>query len=156
MPVLHFSTHIEGPCETIFTLIADLTRYDRWLPRSRTFGSVSQISNTPVGLGTRYVDIGSSGTMQGLVTAYEPPTHIAFQQTMPVKLLLLTGDLDIHIGYTLEQEGQVTCVVRDVSFHLPIVLKVAQPIIVATVRRESKRLLILMKRYVEKQPENDR
>ena len=29
MPTLHFTSHIEGPCETVFGLIADITHYDR-------------------------------------------------------------------------------------------------------------------------------
>jgi hypothetical protein len=40
---------------------------------------------------------------------------------------------------------------RDVTFELPGVLKVTQPIIVSTVRRESERLLQVMKRTVETQ-----
>ncbi|HLJ35783.1 MAG TPA: SRPBCC family protein [Ktedonobacteraceae bacterium] len=151
MPVLHFTTHIEGSDETIFALIADLTGYDRWLPRSNAFGAVTKISQVPVGLGTTYVDKGPSGTMHGSVVDYRLPTHIAFQQSMPVKLLLLTGMLDLHIRYTLEPGGQTTQVNRDVSFYLPGVLKLAEPIIVTTVRRESQRLLLLMKRYVETQ-----
>jgi len=154
MPALHFTAHIDGPCETIFALIADLTGYDRWLPRSRAFGAVTQVSPTPVGLGTTYVDTGPSGAMRGSVTDYEPPARIAFQQSMPVKLLLLSGTLDLHIRYTLEPDEQSTQVSRDVTFHLPGVLKVAQPIIVATVRRESERLLQVMKHYVETRAED--
>ena len=30
MPALHFTTQIDGPSETIFALIADITRYDRF------------------------------------------------------------------------------------------------------------------------------
>ncbi len=154
MPALHFTAHIDGPGETIFALIADLTRYDRWLPRSRAFGAVTQVSHTPVGPGTTYVDIGPSGAMHGSVTDYEPPARIAFQQSMPVKVLLFAGTLDLHIRYTLEPIGQATQVSRDVTFQLPGALKAAQPIIVATVRRESERLLQVMKRYVETRPED--
>jgi uncharacterized protein YndB with AHSA1/START domain len=155
MPALHFTTDIDGPGETVFALIADLTRYDRWLPRSRAFGAVTQVSHTPVGLGTTYVNTGPSGAMHGSVTDYQPPARIAFQQSMPVKLLLFAGTLEMHIRYTLEPVGQATRVSRDVTFHLPGVLKVAQPIVAATVRRESERLLQVMKRYVETRPEGD-
>jgi hypothetical protein len=53
MPASHFTVHIGGPSEIVFALIADLTQYDRWLPRSKAFG-----------LGTTYVDTGPSGAMQ--------------------------------------------------------------------------------------------
>jgi uncharacterized protein YndB with AHSA1/START domain len=151
MPILHFAAHIEGPCEKIFGLIADITQYDQWLPSSRAFGAVTQVSQTPVGLGTTYIDNGPSGAMQGSITEYQPPERIAFQQSMPVKLLVFAGTLELHTRYTLEPVGQATLVSRDVSFQLPGVLKVAQPIIVSTVRRESERLLQVMKRTIETQ-----
>ncbi len=149
MPALHFTADIEGPSETIFALIANLIQYDQWLPRSRAFGAVTQVSPTPVGLGATYVDTGPSGAMHGSITDYQPSSRIAFRQSMPVKLLLFTGTLEMDIRYTLERVGQATRVSREVSFQLPGVLKAAQPIVVATVRRESERLLLLMKHYVE-------
>ena len=112
MPALHFTTQIDGPSETIFALIADITRYDRWLPRSS-----------------------------------------AFQQSMPIKQLLFTGTLELDIRYTLEAVGQKTRVNRDVGFHLSGVLKAAQPIVAATIRKESQRILLL-RPYVETRPED--
>jgi uncharacterized protein YndB with AHSA1/START domain len=156
MPVLRFTAHIEGSSERIFGLIADLTEYDRWLPRSKAFGSVTKVSQVPAGLGTTYVDSGSSGEMKGSVTEYQPPTCIVFQQSMPVRLLLFAGILELHIRYSLEPVGRATNVIREVSFELPGVLKLAHPIVAATVRRESERLLQDMKRYVETHPEDEK
>jgi uncharacterized protein YndB with AHSA1/START domain len=149
MPTLHFTTNIEAPCETIFDLIADITQYDRWLPRSSAFGAVTQVSPTPVGQGTTYVDQGPSGTMKGSIIEYQPPTRITFQQSMPVKLLVISGNLELRIQYTLEPLEHATRVNRDVTFHLPAMLLVAQPIIASTISRESKRLLQIMKRTIE-------
>ncbi|HET8845983.1 MAG TPA: SRPBCC family protein [Ktedonobacteraceae bacterium] len=154
MPDLHFSIGIHGSAETIFALIAAIDQYDRWLPGSAAFGSVSQVSPIPIGLGTKYTDTGSSGTMHGSITAYQPPMHITFQQSMPVKLLIIAGTLTLQIRYILEPLEQETRVDREVSFHLENKLKVAQPFVVATVRRESKRILQVLKQYVESQPEN--
>jgi uncharacterized protein YndB with AHSA1/START domain len=154
MPALHFTTHIDGPSETIFELIADLAHYGRWLPSSRAFDAVTQVS-APIGLGTTYVNTGSSGAMQGSITDYQPPTRIAFRQSTRIKLLLFAGTLDMNIRYTLEPAGQATRVERDVAFDTHGVLKAVQPIIVATIRRESKRLMQVMKRYVETLPEHD-
>jgi uncharacterized protein YndB with AHSA1/START domain len=149
MPTLHFTTNIEGPCEPIFGLIADITQYNRWLPRSSAFGAVTQVSPTPIGAGATYIDQGPSGAMKGSITEYQPPTHITFQQSMPVKLLVISGILELHIQYTLEPVENTTHVNRDVTFHLPAMLLVAQPIIASTIRRESKRLLQIMKRTIE-------
>ena len=93
--------------------------------------------------------------MQGSITEYHPPARIAFRQSMPVKLLVFAGSLELNIRYTLEPVGQATRVSRDVTFQLPGVLKIAQPIIVSTVRRESERLLQVMKRTVETRPDDD-
>ena len=66
-------------------------KYDRWLPGSKAFDGVAQVSPTPTGVGTTYVD----GTMRGSITEYNPPERITFQQSMPVKVLLLTGMVEI-------------------------------------------------------------
>ena len=149
MPTLHFTTNIEGPRETIFGLIADITQYNRWLPRSGAFGAVTQVSPTPVGPGTSYIDQGSSGAMKGSIIEYQPPTRITFEQSMLVKFLVISGILELHIQYTLEPVEHETHVNREVTLHLPGLLFGAQPIIASTIRRESKRLLQIMKRTIE-------
>ena len=148
MATLHFTISINGSRETIFALIADLAHYNRWLSGSRTFDGVTQVSPVPTGIGTTYVD----GALHGSIIEYNAPERITFQQSMPVKVLLLTGKLDFRVGYTLEATGsggQSTHVIREVIFNLQGVLRVAQPILAATIRRESGRLLEAMKRYVE-------
>ncbi len=127
MPDLHFTTLIEGSAESVFALIADLAHYDRWLPGSQAFGAITQISPLPVGLGTTYIDAGPAGTRHGEVTEYDPPTRISFHQPMEVKQRVLTGTIDIH--------G---------------LLKVAQPFVIAGFRQENERMLLALKRYVEK------
>jgi uncharacterized protein YndB with AHSA1/START domain len=148
MPLLRVTIDIKGSRETIFDLVADLAHYDRWLPGSRVFGGVTQVSSTPPGVGTTYAD----GPMRGSITEFNPPERITFEQSMPVKVLLLTGKLDSHVRYTLEAigtDGQSTHVIREVTFNLHGVLKATQPLLVGTIRRESGRLLEMMKRYVE-------
>ena len=148
MPSLRFTADINGPRETIFDLIADLAHYDRWLSRSRVFGGVTQVSSTSPDVGTTYAD----GPMRGSITEFNPPERIAFEQSMPVKALLLAGKLDMRVRYTLEamgSDGQATHVIREVSFNLQGILGAARPLVASTVRRESGRLLEMMKRYVE-------
>ena len=40
--------------------------------------------------------------------------------------------------------------IREVTFHLHGILGAAQPLVVSTIRRESGRLLEMLKRYVER------
>lgn len=151
MPVLHFSTLIEGSAETIFALIADLAHYDRWLPGSNSFGEITQITPLPVGLGTTYIDAGATGIRHGEVTEYSPPTHISFHQPMQVKQGLLSGTIDIRLRYTLEQVEQTIPVNRDLTFKIHGLLRVAQPLVIRAFRRENERVLLALKQYVEKE-----
>ncbi len=149
MPSLRFTADINGTRETIFDLIADLAHYDRWLPGSKVFGGMTQISPASPSVSTTYAD----GTMRGSITEFNPPERITFEQSMPVKSLLLIGKLDMHVRYTLEATGndrQATHVIREVTFNLHGILGAAQPLLVSTIRRESGRMLEMMKRYVER------
>jgi carbon monoxide dehydrogenase subunit G len=150
MPDLHFTILIQGSPETIFALIADLAHYDRWLPGSSSFGAITEISPLPVALGTTYIDAGPSGVRRGVVTEYDPPTLISFHQPMQVKQGLISGAIDIHLRHTLEPQGQSTRLDRDLTLGIQGLLKLAQPVIIAQFRRENERMLLALKRYVEK------
>jgi len=50
----------------------------------------------------------------------------------------------------LEAMGRRRIVMRAVTFHLHGILGAAQPLVVSTIRRESGRLLEMIKRYVER------
>ena len=56
MPSLRCTADINGTRETIFDLIADLAHYDRWLPGSRVFGGMTQVSPVSPGISTTYAD----------------------------------------------------------------------------------------------------
>jgi hypothetical protein len=90
--------------------------------------------------------------MRGSITEFNPPERITFEQSMPVKVLLLTGKLAFRVRYMLGvtgSNGESTHVIREVTFNLHGILRAAQPLVVNTIRRESGRLLEMMKRYVE-------
>jgi hypothetical protein len=113
------------------------------------FGGMTQVSPVSPGVGTTYAD----GTMRGSITEFNPPERITFEQSMPVKALLLTGKLDVRVRYALEatgSDGQATHVIREVTCNLHGILGAAQPLVVSTIRRESGRMLEMMKRYVER------
>lgn len=149
-----FTARIEGSPETIFELIADMPNYGRWLPGSDAFGGTTQVSPYPVRLGTTYLDAGPAGQRPGSVTAYDPPKHIAFHHTMPLKKGPLTADIYVNIRYTFEPIERATLVIRDLdlTIEMPGLLKVAKPFVVSAFREENVRILAELKRYVEAQP----
>jgi uncharacterized protein YndB with AHSA1/START domain len=124
MPALHFTILIHGSPETIFALLADLAHYDRWLPGSASFGGITEIAPLPVGLGTTYIDAGPAGMRHGTITEFEPPRHLSFHQPMQV---VLRGTIDIYVRQTLEPEGQMTRLHRDLTLAIHGILKAVQP-----------------------------
>ena len=104
---MDFTIDIARPPERVFALIADLPSYPRWLPPSGLYGSTTQVSETPVTLGTTYVD-GKQAKLRGRVTEYQPPFAIAFHQ----ESRLLLSRLAIDIRYRLEPLGAGTRVHR--------------------------------------------
>src|SRR5260370_15446910 len=117
MPSLRLTADINGTRETIFDLLADLAHYDRWLPGSRVFGGMTQVPPVSPGVGTTYAD----GAMRGSITEFNSPERLTFEQSMPVKALLLTGKLYVRVRYALEAPGTVgqpTLVMSEVIFNL--------------------------------------
>lgn len=149
MPDVHFTVLIKGSAETIFALLADLQHYDRWLPGSGSFGGITEITPLPVGLGTTYIDAGPSGVRHGTVTEFDPPTLLSFHQPMQVRQGPLRGNIDIHLRHTLAPEEQLTRLNRDLTLRVQGLLKVVEPVVVASFRKENERVLGILKQYVE-------
>ncbi len=152
MPELHFTTDIDGPPEAVFDLIADLAHYGDWLPGSGAFGTISEISPLPVQLGTTYVDAGPTGTRYGTVTEFLRPVHIGFHQPMRVRRFPTRGMIDIRLRHRLTAVGPATRLDRDLTIGLPGGLRLAQPIVMANLRKENDRVLSVLKAYVEAGP----
>ena len=150
-----FKAEIKGSPESIFDVVADMPNYDRWLPGSRSFGSTKDVSPYPVRLGTTYLDGGPLGVRPGSVTEFDRPKSIGFHQTMLVKQGPLTADCDIRIRVTFEPIASGTVVTRtlDLVLKIPGLLKIADPLVVSSFRKENARLLAELKRYVEAQPQ---
>jgi uncharacterized protein YndB with AHSA1/START domain len=151
---LVFNARIGGPPEVIFDLIADMPNYGRWLPGSEAFGATSEVTPYPVQLGTRYLDAGSLGERPGEVTEFERPNRIAFHHTMSLKKGPLRAELDIHVRYRIEPDGDGsgTALIRslDISIHTRGLARLAEPIVMHGLRKENVRVLAELKRYVER------
>jgi uncharacterized protein YndB with AHSA1/START domain len=146
MAELQFHTVIKSPIETVFKLIADLPHYDKWLPPSRLYGAVTQYTGMPIQRGTTYVDQGKFSRMVGRVTEFELPRRIHFRQTTNS----LFGALDIEIRYTLTSAGNFTTkVTREVLVRPTGGYRLAQGMLLGSIRTESERILAAMKAHLE-------
>ncbi|MBD0343635.1 MAG: hypothetical protein ICV63_02110 [Coleofasciculus sp. Co-bin14] len=59
--------------------------------------------------------------------------------------------MDIKIQYTLQTVENGTEVTRDFTLYVLGILKLMQPILVSTIRKENERILQVMKTYLEAQ-----
>ena len=149
-----YISQINGSPETIFDLIANMPNYRRWLPGSRAFSGITQVTPYPVRLGTTYLDVGPVGERPGRVTEFDRPRHIGFHHTMFVTKGPLTAHINARIRYTFEPVEGGTFVTRrlDVAVHIPGLLKIADRLVVSAIHKENARLLPNLKRYIEAQP----
>lgn len=156
MSVTHpvFTARIQGAREILFDLIADMPNYGRWLPGSQAFGGTTQVSPYPVRLGTTYLDAGPQGERPGSVTEFDPPRRIAFHHTMQIRKGPLVANVCVNIRYTFELDHGATEVTRalDLAINMPVLLRLAEPLILRAFRKENFRILAELKRYVEAQP----
>src|SRR5260221_14460926 len=141
---MDFTIDIARPVEQVFALIADLPNYHRWLPPSSLYGTTTQVSDTPLTLGTRYVD-GKQATLHGRVTEFRPPFALAFHQ----EARLLLSRLTIDIRYRLEPLGAHTRGYRTPTPRLSGGLAVLPPLIVRPIRNEDLPTLAMMKQGLE-------
>ena len=139
---------IRCSAEKIFDVIVDFRGQDRWLKKSSVFRGTGEISSDPVTLGTTYREPGPAGARNGTVTELERPTKLTCHQplTMPLHL----GTVDATLRYTLAPTGSESShVERVVTLGIPRSLKLLQPVLVRTFRRESGRTLLALKAYTE-------
>lgn len=141
---------IERSIETVFEQIRDLSGYKAWLPASRMFTEVMDISDYPVRVGTTYADKGPAAVMRGEVAEMEPPKLIAFRQVTDFKRGVLSGELTMSIRYSLEAVGsRETLVTRELGIQTTGLLTVMQPVLAMAIRKEDERVLQRLKEYLE-------
>lgn len=73
---------VQRPVGEVFDRLADLPGYAGWMHRTGLFRRCRMTSELPVRAGTTYVDSTWMGAFQGEVTEFEPPTRIAFRETL--------------------------------------------------------------------------
>lgn len=146
---LRFETALTAGADEVFSLLADLRGYDRWLPRSAAFHGTSKISDGPIAAGTTYVEPGPLGTRYGVVTTFERPARLNFEQPMKLKPAWL-GTIGIKISQTLTPTPEGVHFFRVVELSPKGAAAVATPLIAAAFRAENERMLIALKAFVER------
>jgi uncharacterized protein YndB with AHSA1/START domain len=146
MPDFTFSATINAAPEAIFDLLQDIAHYDRWLPTSNLYVGVIDISDTPIKLGTTYIDQGKSTRMQGKIIAYEPPKHLGFQQTQK----LLGGELTVTAVYHLTPVSAGTQLTRETTVQTTGLLRLLRFYLLRTIKPENERTLAILQAHFEK------
>lgn len=144
---------IAYPAPKVFDIIVDLANQNRWLSRSSAFKGTVGISTNPVRLGTTYREPGPIGVRNGVVTEFEPPTRVTFDQPMTLKWRL--GTLGVVLSYRLSPSGEGTHVRRVCTLTVPPHLTPLTPILVRSFRVESARTLAALKVYADRLGHDD-
>lgn len=147
----HSTITINAPADKVFDIITDLPAYANWLPNTSTFPGITEISDSPLKLGSTYTEASASGIRHGKVIEYERGSKVVFHQPMklyPVESGIL---IDIKVQVVLkESEDGVTTVERDVFLGMPDALKEQEAGWYAGAGQEGDRVMGLLKEYVER------
>ena len=152
MAAIRATTDVNAPAQKVFDAVTDLQSYSKWLPDSGTFNGTTEISESPVKLGTTYVESSPGGVRSGKVIEFERPSKVVFHQ--PMKLNPASGGhvIDIKVEVTLKENRGVTTVERDVYLGFPEPLQPLKEAWDKGGSEESVRVLNLLKKYVESLP----
>ena len=139
----NLSVEISAPPNRVYSVLADLPGFARWLPRSSAYDGTFEVTDNPCVTGTRDTENTPLGRVQGEVEEAVEDRRLVFRQTTE------RGDFSIRSTYELsaapgatrvDRTGEVTCSGRLTLLH---------PIIVASTRRENRRTLKFLKMHLD-------
>ena len=116
------STTIAADADAVYALIVDLPNYDNWLPKSPVYHGITEIYESPITVGTTYIEKSPNGTRYGKVVAMDAPArHVRFRQAMKVwpEFLGLAIDVTVDIKVAHKAAGHGCEVHREVIVTLP-------------------------------------
>lgn len=133
---------IECSPETVFAFVSDQTNGPRW---QRGLTTVRRTTGGPIGIGTRH---SFERTMMGRrmdgsneYTRYEPNQLVAFAWS---------GPMPGQASYVVEQEGaRATRLAARLEMRAHGILRVAQPLLAAALRRDMMANLVTLKHVLE-------
>jgi uncharacterized protein YndB with AHSA1/START domain len=140
------TTTIDSSIEDVFARLADLAGYRTWMHRNGLFGRCGQTSDGPLGKGTSYFDASRMGRLRGEVTEFEPPSRIAFRETLRV----FGSDLmEARPEYFLEADDGRTIVHHVAEGELHGWMRFMTPVAARMAKRERARTVESLKRSLE-------
>lgn len=145
---LEFETEINASAESVYTLLVDLRNYDRWLPRSSAYHSTTEISGDAIGVGTTYIEPGPTGVRRGIITEYDPPTRLGFEQPMTMKPRG-AGVVHIRLAHALTPAAGSVRLRRTVHLAFSGPVRFAWPLVKRSFVIENDRMLSALKAYAE-------
>ena len=145
---LHWDIDIRAAPERVFSLLAELRDYDRWLPGSSAFRGTHRISEGPISVGTTYVEPGPFGVRHGKVTEFDPPRLLAFEQPMTMRPSVF-GVIGIRLRMTLTPGGDMVHVRRELQLDPRGPVKLLMPAVLPAFRGENVRMMKTLKAYAE-------
>ena len=139
-------TTIDRPIEAVFDRVAELAGYGTWMHRTGLFRRCGQTSDGPLGEGTAYFDASRMGTFRGEVTDFQPPSRIAFRET----LRWFGSDLmEARPAYVLEADQEGTIVHHVAEGELFGLMRLMKPVAALMARGERARTLESLRRSLE-------
>ena len=150
MVELRFTADINADADDVFSLLADLRAYDRWLPRSTAFYGTTRISDGPIAVGTTYVEDSPFGVRQGIVTDLVRPVLLNFEQPMTLKPRIL-GAIGIKLSHVLNPKPGSVHLLRRLELDPRGPVALLMPWVAAAFRSENKRMIERLKMAAERQ-----
>ncbi len=149
MIALSWEEDIRASADKVFSMLAELRDYNRWLPLSSAYHGTLEISEGPIGLGTTYVEPGPFGVRHGKVTEFVRPTHLCFEQPMTLKPKAL-GVVGIRLTHTLAPSADRVHLRRALQLEPQGPVKFLMPLVVLAFRIENARMMKALKAFAEK------
>jgi uncharacterized protein YndB with AHSA1/START domain len=139
--VVHFesTTTVHRPVDVVFDRLADLRAYDSWMHRTGLFRRCRVTSGDgPVRLGTGYDDSTRMGTFRGEVTEFEPPSRLAFLETLH---MFGSPAMQARVAYTFEAGEEGTVVHHTATGELFGPMRLMKPMAALMAKSERTRTL---------------
>jgi uncharacterized protein YndB with AHSA1/START domain len=138
---------IQRPPSAVFERLADLPAYRSWMHRTGLFRrSGLTADDGPVREGTAYFDATRMGRFQGEVTQFEPPSRLAFQETLR---WIGSGAMQARVEYILEGDDDRTTVHHIAVGELFGWMRLMKPAAAFLARSERTRTLRSLRRSLE-------
>ncbi|KPI40470.1 uncharacterized protein AB675_7813 [Cyphellophora attinorum] len=159
---IRVSTPIAADPDAVFALIIDLPGYNDWLPTSSAYKGTTEVTDTPIVVGTKYIERSPSGTRYGEVCELDHvQRHVAFKQ--PMRLIFgleIRIRVDMKVSDTTAGAAQgihlsgvhlSSVVDRTVTLDFPWYMFPVAGVISGQFEQEIKRTMSEMRKYLENQ-----